>query len=171
MHSIFFAFLKIRILCIKFSWLLQKLEFAGFDFDIKSKFPSPSLRSSYIAHYLSVTLARQNEAPCESSVSVGVLWDDLQTVERDALVSAFDVLQIMISLIFIFHSCTSLSLHIFYYCTIQRVMLHYTLASHLFWGTWSLVQAGMSSIDFDFLGYSKLRYDGYAYHKDLFEIA
>lgn len=52
----------------------------------------------------------------------------------------------------------------------DEIVLYYTLTSHLFWGTWAIVQAGMSSIDFDFIGYSKLRYDGYHFHKELFGI-
>jgi len=32
------------------------------------------------------------------------------------------------------------------------------LASHLFWGLWALIQAKFSSIDFDYVEYSKMRY-------------
>ena len=46
-----------------------------------------------------------------------------------------------------------------------------TVAAHLFWGIWSVVQAGNSSIDFDYLSYAKLRFDAYAYHKELFDLA
>mmetsp|Transcript_17447 Transcript_17447/g.59269 ORF Transcript_17447/g.59269 Transcript_17447/m.59269 type:complete len:378 (+) Transcript_17447:75-1208(+) len=41
---------------------------------------------------------------------------------------------------------------------------HFVLLSHLFWGVWSLVQASLSSIDFDFLGYAELRKTGLRYH-------
>ena len=33
------------------------------------------------------------------------------------------------------------------------------LASHQFWGTWAILQAKYSPISFDYIGYSKLRWD------------
>lgn len=45
-----------------------------------------------------------------------------------------------------------------------------TLASHMFWGTWSVVQGGTSTVDFDYLGYAQLRYEAVDYHKQLFNI-
>lgn len=33
------------------------------------------------------------------------------------------------------------------------------LASHQFWGTWAILQAKYSPIDFDYIGYAKLRWD------------
>ncbi|WCJ29672.1 Protein kinase superfamily protein [Euphorbia peplus] len=40
------------------------------------------------------------------------------------------------------------------------------LASHLFWALWALIQAKMSPIDFDYLGYFFLRYNEYKKQKD-----
>lgn len=37
----------------------------------------------------------------------------------------------------------------------------FSLAAHLFWGTWALIQAAHSTLDFDFLGYAKERIDEY----------
>jgi ethanolamine kinase len=37
----------------------------------------------------------------------------------------------------------------------------YALAAHLYWGAWSMLQAKWSSIDFDYMGYAKLRIDEY----------
>lgn len=34
-----------------------------------------------------------------------------------------------------------------------------SLASHQFWGSWALLQAKYSPINFDYMGYSKLRWD------------
>ncbi|XP_061374829.1 probable ethanolamine kinase isoform X1 [Gastrolobium bilobum] len=42
----------------------------------------------------------------------------------------------------------------------------YALASHLFWALWGLIQAKMSPIDFDYLGYFFLRYDEYKRQKE-----
>ncbi|XP_046457276.1 ethanolamine kinase 1-like isoform X1 [Daphnia pulex] len=48
--------------------------------------------------------------------------------------------------------------------TVQLLLHHielFTLASHFFWGVWSLIQAANSSIDFDFEKYSSLRLNEY----------
>ncbi|KAK2152901.1 hypothetical protein LSH36_315g03165 [Paralvinella palmiformis] len=44
----------------------------------------------------------------------------------------------------------------------------FSLASHLMWGVWAIVQARYSTIDFDFLEYSKLRLDQYYKTKEEF---
>ncbi len=45
---------------------------------------------------------------------------------------------------------------------IQKAMVEVKLlmlASHQFWGTWSILQAKYSPINFDYMGYAKLRWD------------
>jgi ethanolamine kinase len=42
-----------------------------------------------------------------------------------------------------------------------------TLLSHMFWGSWAVVQAGHSSIDFDYMAYASKRFGGYFYHKNI----
>lgn len=42
----------------------------------------------------------------------------------------------------------------------------YMLVSHLFWALWALIQAKMSPIDFDYLGYFFLRYDEFKRQKE-----
>ena len=37
-------------------------------------------------------------------------------------------------------------------------------ASHLFWGAWAVVQAGSSAIDFDYLSYARMRFQGHRLH-------
>eukprot|EP00904_Undaria_pinnatifida_P006155 jgi/Undpi1/266/HiC_scaffold_1.g00262.m1 len=45
----------------------------------------------------------------------------------------------------------------------------YTLASHLTWGLWAIIQANTSEIEgFDFAEYAKKRLDGYTFHKGQF---
>lgn len=39
------------------------------------------------------------------------------------------------------------------------------LVSHQFWGTWSLIQARYSAIDFDYMEYSSIRWDEYYQRK------
>ncbi|KAL9443398.1 hypothetical protein AB3S75_016704 [Citrus x aurantiifolia] len=43
----------------------------------------------------------------------------------------------------------------------------FMLASHLFWALWALIQAKMSPIDFDYLGYFFLRYNEYKKQKEM----
>lgn len=43
----------------------------------------------------------------------------------------------------------------------------YKLASHLYWAVWAIIQARMSPIDFDYLGYFFLRYNEYKKQKPL----
>ncbi|KAL1819659.1 hypothetical protein DCAR_0415962 [Daucus carota subsp. sativus] len=42
----------------------------------------------------------------------------------------------------------------------------YMLASHMYWALWALIQARMSPIDFDYLGYFFLRYDEFKRQKE-----
>lgn len=44
----------------------------------------------------------------------------------------------------------------------------FALAAHLYWAAWSILQAKWSSIDFDYMGYARLRLDEYYKRKDEF---
>jgi ethanolamine kinase len=44
----------------------------------------------------------------------------------------------------------------------------YSLAAHQYWGTWALMQARWSKIDFDYMGYAELRWGEYRRRKDEF---
>lgn len=44
----------------------------------------------------------------------------------------------------------------------------FALASHQYWGTWSLMQAKWSSIEFDYVGYAALRWKEYEKRKEEF---
>ena len=43
----------------------------------------------------------------------------------------------------------------------------FVLPDHLWWGTWAVVQAYHSPIDFDFMGYAGLRLAGFDFHREL----
>jgi ethanolamine kinase len=45
-----------------------------------------------------------------------------------------------------------------------RAANRYSVASHLFWGMWAVIQSKYSPIDFDFLNYARLRFVGYEAH-------
>ncbi|XP_039127355.1 probable ethanolamine kinase isoform X2 [Dioscorea cayenensis subsp. rotundata] len=42
----------------------------------------------------------------------------------------------------------------------------YRLASHIYWALWAIIQAKMSPLDFNYLGYFFLRYSEYKKHKE-----
>ena len=46
----------------------------------------------------------------------------------------------------------------------DRFVRFFTLVDHLWWGSWAVVQARHSPIDFDFMEYARLRFAGLAYH-------
>ena len=41
----------------------------------------------------------------------------------------------------------------------------YVLADHLWWGSWAVLQANFSPIDFDFMEYARLRFAGFDLHR------
>lgn len=52
---------------------------------------------------------------------------------------------------------------------LEEMALIMTLGSHLLWGTWGIVQAKHSTIDFDYLQYSQSRFDGYYHQKQQYQ--
>ncbi|NXL68975.1 CHKA kinase, partial [Chordeiles acutipennis] len=46
--------------------------------------------------------------------------------------------------------------------------LRFALASHFFWGLWSIVQAKISTIEFGYLDYAQSRFDAYFQQKAQF---
>jgi hypothetical protein len=50
----------------------------------------------------------------------------------------------------------------------EDIVLRFTLASNFFWGTWAVVQAATSFVDFDYLSYAALRYEAYEYQGELY---
>eukprot|EP00002_Diphylleia_rotans_P010660 TRINITY_DN211_c0_g1_i1.p1 TRINITY_DN211_c0_g1~~TRINITY_DN211_c0_g1_i1.p1 ORF type:complete len:360 (+),score=68.47 TRINITY_DN211_c0_g1_i1:48-1127(+) len=52
--------------------------------------------------------------------------------------------------------------------SLHREACSFSLASHLYWGLWGIVQAKNSMVDFDYLAYSRGRFDGYWLMKDEF---
>ncbi len=51
---------------------------------------------------------------------------------------------------------------------VDDMVLYFALGVNLSWGSWGIVQAKASTIDFDYLHYAWLRYDAYFYLKDLY---
>ncbi|HCH61440.1 MAG: hypothetical protein CL927_16905 [Deltaproteobacteria bacterium] len=51
----------------------------------------------------------------------------------------------------------------------DRAVCLFVLVDHLWWGSWAVIQAQHSPIDFDFLRYAELRFAGLRHHRSLFE--
>ncbi|CAG8648629.1 10586_t:CDS:2 [Cetraspora pellucida] len=51
---------------------------------------------------------------------------------------------------------------------LYREVNKFALASHFYWGVWGLVQAQFSEINFDYIGYAKLRFGEYYNKKEEF---
>ena len=49
----------------------------------------------------------------------------------------------------------------------DRVVQFFVLVDHLWWGTWAVLQAKHSPIDFDFMNYAQLRFAGLEFHTRL----
>ena len=127
-------------------------EYAGFDFSkIPEKFPKRDARHKFICEYLNHTLNLDNFHDVNGTI-----------LPKDAYQKLADVYGLDIGGS---HEDQRLIIESF-----DEVVLIFTLLSHLLWGSWSSCQAGMSSIDFDFLEYAKLRFEFFHYHKNLFKI-
>lgn len=121
-------------------------EFAGFDCNFADLFPSKNLRYLFYEHYIrtTVALSASSSSPSSSSSPIDESVTAIATMSQDApeyiaFITAFD-----------------------------EKVCQFTLASHLFWGTWAIVQAGQSTINFPYLEYSQKRYDAYYLHQSLF---
>mmetsp|Transcript_1084 Transcript_1084/g.2227 ORF Transcript_1084/g.2227 Transcript_1084/m.2227 type:complete len:396 (-) Transcript_1084:325-1512(-) len=118
-------------------------EHCGFEYDYEKTLPAESFMLAFLKEYLrahSITTADTHTAAAadrDNSSSSSSKGGTCRDSDRDAL-----FLQGMLEAV--------------------RWML---LASHLFWGAWSLVQARCSSIDFDYLAYAQRRFDAYTAHK------
>lgn len=120
-------------------------EFAGFDSDFARQFPGEEKRREYLHHYLDAASA------ADSVTNVG---EARQLTEWAALRSqdgqnAADKCERFVA-------------------ALDRAICWFLPASHQFWGSWCVLQAAHSNIDFDFLLYSRKRFDGLTLHQNLF---
>ena len=140
-------------------------EFAGFDFDIENRFPPQALRFAYLTHYLDAASASSSPHAASEQQQFGDVhrtaaglilekWGEHRQ-RQGAGAGAGAGLE---------GPCLALV------SALDRIVLQYLPASHVFWATWSVVQAANSTIDFDFIAYSKMRLDAVAFHKSLFSI-
>lgn len=130
-------------------------EFAGFDADFANLFPDAAKRSAYIMHYLD---ASADECSKDKDTGTGMgnyakVLGAWQAARRGAVDCDADRTRCEL-----------------FVAAFDGVVCQFTLFSHLFWGSWAAVQASMSAIDFDFLGYSKLRFGGFSLHKQQFNL-
>lgn len=109
-------------------------EFAGVDQFDPSLYPDKEFQCTWLRHYLRRRrqLLRDTNAVVSSRDAVPDADADADDAELDAEVEQM-------------------------YVQVRK----FTLAAHLFWGIWSLIQAEHSTINFDFLGYAVNRLNEY----------
>ena len=134
-------------------------EFAGFGFDLANQFPDSQKRQAYLHCYLDAAAAAAAAAaapsgsssePAEPVSAVLAAWASLR-LRNDSPAAAAHCT----------HFASALD------CAVCRFLP----ASHLFWAAWSVVQASLSAIDFDFLAYARKRFDGYLLHRNVAGLA
>lgn len=130
-------------LTLSSSVTLWMVECCGFEFDVKNNFPNKEKRMIFFKDYL---LANRSSSSSEGQCPV---------------ISPF-LLSLNCHIVIEIHDSED------FLQGFDDMVVYFTLVSDLFWGTWSIIQAKGSTIDFDYLQYAQIRYDGYYYHKDLY---
>ncbi|KAF2074161.1 hypothetical protein CYY_004532 [Polysphondylium violaceum] len=109
-------------------------EFSGLDLDY-TKYPSVSIQKQFIKHYLeSLTQLKQHQ---NNNNNNNISSTSSITNEKKYEASEEEIHQLYIE------------------------ANHFSLGSHLMWGFWGIVQHFSSSIEFDYLDYSRKRFKQY----------
>lgn len=124
-------------------------EYPGLDCDYDTYFPSDAHMSAFIAEYRRGMRAALEAAWVEDNAAAGsarevevfpharqLFWTESEAAEAEAVA---------------------------YWTRLAKLL---TLASHLSWGVWSLLQEAVSALDVDFLDYAQLRYNRYLAVRD-----
>jgi thiamine kinase-like enzyme len=119
-------------------------EFAGFDKSIEEAYPESNIRRAVIATYLDSCSIEYNGDDVE-----GRIWRYWQSIRQDDSVQAAKAVDCIIK-------------------EFEIVANQLTLCAHTLWYLWGIVQADVSTVDFDYMDYSKVRLEGYRYHKEIF---
>lgn len=121
-----------------FDWGNHFNEYAGFEGDY-SRYPSADRAAAFLRAYLEADARRRADAEGLAAHECGTHASHgvrAARVDDDAVADAVAEANV------------------------------YALASHMFWGAWSLIQARWSSIDFDYLDYARVRWKEYFARRD-----
>lgn len=122
-------------------------EFAGFDSDFARQFPEEEKRREYLYHYLDAA-ASANSISSMTAAGVRQLREWAALRKQDGQGAAAKCARFVAAL--------------------DRAVCWFLPCSHIFWGSWCVLQAAHSTIEFDFLQYSRRRFDGLALHQERF---
>ena len=155
-------------------------EFAGFDSDFDNQFPTRATREAYLTHYLDAAAAAAAavsstaDADADADAGTGVGSDSGTGSVEGVVESASAAKKILAAWAHLrdpasapAHAPASAAqLQQCFVAALDRVVCRFLRASHLFWGSWAVVQSSISTIDFDYLGYASLRFHGWELHSE-----
>lgn len=122
-------------------------EFAGFDKSIEEAYPAADIRRAVIEKYFDSCAEETLKQDVEGTEAhIWLYWQELRKSDKAEAVAATD------SLVREF----------------EVIANQLTLCAHTLWYLWGIVQADVSTVDFDYMDYSRVRLEGYKYHKAVF---
>jgi len=124
-------------------------EFAGFDSSIEEAYPGPHTRRAVIRAYFDACAAEFEQQEASSTNMEVRIWRYWQGLCKDGSGEASAAAN---SLVEEFEVCTN----------------QLAICAHVLWFLWGIVQDEYSANDFDYLDYSRVRLEGYNYHKKTF---
>jgi hypothetical protein len=136
------------------------------DSDFANQFPTRATREAFLAHYLdSAAAAAAAAAVCshpdeDAGTDIGSVEGVVESVSSARILAAWARLRDPASA----PASEAAQLQQSFVAALDRVVCRFLRASHLFWGSWSVVQSSISTIDFDYLGYASMRFQGWALH-------
>lgn len=123
-------------------------EYAGFDFNLGRWYPSNDAKTHFLKSYVASLVAEKSELVAVLPPYVVKRFsgdsDSVSTRDKD------DEDEVL------------------FFRALCKWVDRFALASHLYWGFWAVVQEVSSPIDFDFVGYGKLRFEGFLEHQRQF---
>jgi ethanolamine kinase len=128
-------------------------EYAGFDFNLSRWYPSNDAKTHFMKSYVASVVAQNSELASVLPAYVVKRCDGNNNNSGSGSESSSE--------------CTSKDQedYVLFFRALCKWLDRFALASHLYWGFWAIVQEEHSPIDFDFIGYGKLRFEGFQQHQ------
>jgi len=121
-------------------------EFAGFDSRIEDTYPDAYTRQAVIRAYFDACAAEAEQQETSGADTEARIWKYWQGLRKDDGAEAVAAAQSVVQ-------------------EFEAVANQLTLCAHLLWFVWGVVQDEYSMNDFDYADYSRVRLEGYLYHK------
>ena len=121
-------------------------EFAGFDNSIEDTYPDAGTRQAVIRAYFDACAAEAEQREVNAMDIEARIWRYWQGLRTDGSAEAAAAADSLVQ-------------------EFEVVANQLTLCAHLLWFVWGIVQDEYSANDFDYADYSRVRLEGYKYHK------